>query len=71
MEPLDMPKGTSSLKDQEDTKMVLLEQAVLDRQVIIGANLSAREEAKLIDTLAKNKNIFTWTASDLQGSAEI
>jgi hypothetical protein len=43
MEPLDMPKGTTSLKDQEDTKMVLLEQAVPDRQVIIGANLLARE----------------------------
>jgi hypothetical protein len=34
--------------------------------VIIGANLSAREEAELIDTLAKNKDIFTWIASDLQ-----
>jgi hypothetical protein len=55
--PPDMPKGTASLK--EDTKMVLLEQAVPDRQVIIGANLSAREEAELIDTLA--------IASDLQG----
>jgi hypothetical protein len=58
-----MPKGTTSLKDQEDTKMVPLEQAVPDKQVIIGvANLSAREEAELIDTLAKNKDIFTWTA---------
>jgi hypothetical protein len=57
-EPPDMPKGTTSLKDQEDTKTVLLEQTVPDRQVIIGANLSAREEAELIDTLAKNKDIF-------------
>jgi hypothetical protein len=29
--------------------------------------LSAREEAELIDTLVKNKDIFAWTASDLQG----
>jgi hypothetical protein len=35
--------------------------------VIIGANLSSREEAELIDTLAKNKDIFAWTASDLEG----
>jgi activator of HSP90 ATPase len=67
IEPLDMPKGTTNLKDQEDTKMVPLEQAVPNRQVIIGANLSAREEVELIDTLAKNKDIFAWTASDLQG----
>jgi hypothetical protein len=53
-----MPKGTTSLKDQEDNKMVPLEQAILDKQVIIGANLLAREEAELIDTLAKNKDIF-------------
>jgi hypothetical protein len=66
-EPPDMPKGTTSLKDQEDTKMVLLEQAVPDRHVILGINLSAREEAELIDTLVKNKDIFVWTASDLQG----
>jgi hypothetical protein len=57
-EPPDMPKGTASLNDQEDTKMVPLEQAVPDRQVIIGANLSAREEAEFINTLAKNKDIF-------------
>jgi hypothetical protein len=57
-EPPNMPKGTTSLKDQEDTKMVPLEQAVPDRQVIIGTNFSAREEAELIDTLAKNKDIF-------------
>jgi hypothetical protein len=67
MEPPDMPKGTISLKDQEDTKTVLLEQIVPDKQVIIGANLSAREEVELIDTLAKNKDIFTWTTSDLHG----
>jgi hypothetical protein len=41
MEPPDMPKGTTNLKDQ-DTKMVPLQQVVQDRQVIIGTNLSAR-----------------------------
>jgi hypothetical protein len=47
--------------------MVPLEQVVPDRQVIKGENLSTREEAELIDTLAKNKDIFAWTAFDLQG----
>jgi hypothetical protein len=62
-----MPKGSTSLKDQEATKLVPLEQAVPDRQVTISASLSPEEEAELIDTLAKNKDIFAWSASDLQG----
>jgi hypothetical protein len=40
---------------------------VPDRNVIIGANLSKGEEIELIETLAKNKDIFTWFASDLKG----
>jgi hypothetical protein len=65
-EPLDMPKGKIDLKDQEETKVVPLE-AVSDRKVIIGANLSNEEEAELIEILAKNKDIFAWSAFDLQG----
>jgi hypothetical protein len=38
-----------------------------DRKIIIGANLSKEEEADLIVTLAKNKDIFAWSASDLRG----
>jgi hypothetical protein len=53
-----MPKGATSLKDQEDTKLVPLEQVVPDKQVTISANLSAKEEEELIDTLTKNKDIF-------------
>jgi hypothetical protein len=40
---------------------------VPDRKVIIGPNLSKEEEAKLVETLAKNKYIFAWSASDLKG----
>jgi hypothetical protein len=40
---------------------------VPDRKVIIGANLSKEEETKLIETLARNKDIFAWSASDLKG----
>jgi hypothetical protein len=58
-EPLDMPKGKKNLKDQEE--------AVPDRKVTIGANLSKAEETKLIETLAKNKDIFARSTSDLKG----
>jgi hypothetical protein len=53
-----MPKGKTDLKDQEKTKSVPLENAIPDRKVTIGGNLSKEEEAELIETLAKNKDIF-------------
>jgi hypothetical protein len=58
-EPPDMPKGKTNLKDQEETKSVPLESAMPDRKVTIGGNLSKDEEAELIETLAKNKDVFT------------
>jgi hypothetical protein len=42
--PPDMPKGKTDLEDQKETKSVPLEDAVLDRKVTIGANLSKAEE---------------------------
>ena len=57
-EPPNMPKGKTYLKDQEETKLVPLEDAVLDRKVIIRGNLSKEEKAELIETLAKNKDVF-------------
>jgi hypothetical protein len=60
-----MPKGKTDLKDQEETKSVLLENTVLDIKVIMGGILSKEEEAELIETLAKNKDVFAWSASDL------
>ena len=62
-----MSKGKTDLKDQEETKTVPLEDAVLDRKVTIRGNLSKEEEAELIETLAKNKDVFAWLASDLKG----
>jgi hypothetical protein len=58
LEPPNMPKGKFDLKDQEETKSIPLENAVPDRKVTIGGNLSKKEEAELIETLAKNKDIF-------------
>jgi hypothetical protein len=56
-----MPKGKIDLKDKKETKSVPLEDAVPDRKVTIGANLSKAEETELIETLAKNKDIFAWS----------
>jgi len=62
-----MPKDKTDLKDQEETISIPLENMVCDKKVIIGGKLSKDEEAELIETLAKNKDVFTWSASDLQG----
>jgi len=62
-----MPKGKIYLKDQEEKKSVALEDAILDRKVIIGGNLSKEEEIDLVESLAKNKDVFAWSASDLKG----
>jgi len=48
-EPPDMPKGKTDLKDQEETKSVLMENVVPNRKVTIGANLSKAEETELIE----------------------
>ena len=53
-----MLKGKIDLKDQEETKTLLLEDAVPDRKVMIRGNLSKEEEAELLETLAKNKDVF-------------
>ena len=62
-----MPMGKIDLKDQEETKTVPLEDAVPDRKVMVEGNLSKEEEAELIETLAKNKDVFAWSASNLKG----
>jgi hypothetical protein len=38
-----------------------------DRAVTIGANLSPEEEKELIQFLNRNKDVFAWSAKDLQG----
>jgi hypothetical protein len=38
-----------------------------DRAVTIGAHLNPEEEEKLIQFLNKNKDVFAWSAKDLQG----
>jgi hypothetical protein len=38
-----------------------------DRAVTIGANLSVKEDRDLVQFLNKNKDVFAWSAKDLQG----
>jgi hypothetical protein len=48
------------------TKKVYLDD-MPDRVVTIGAHLKPEEEEKLIQFLNKNKDVFAWSAKDLQG----
>jgi hypothetical protein len=38
-----------------------------DRALTIGAHLNPEEEKELIQFLIKNKDVFAWSAKDLQG----
>jgi hypothetical protein len=49
-----------------ETKKVYLDD-MPDRSVTIGANLSPKEEKELIQFLNRNKDVFAWSAKDLQG----
>jgi hypothetical protein len=50
-----------------ETKKVYLDD-MPDRAVTIGAHLTPEEENELVQFLDKNKDVFTWTAKDLQGA---
>jgi hypothetical protein len=49
-----------------ETKKVYLND-MPDRAVTIGAHLNSEEEKELIQFLNKNKDVFAWSAKDLQG----
>jgi hypothetical protein len=49
-----------------ETKKVYLDD-MPDRAVTIGAHLNPKEDEKLIQFLKKNKDVFAWSAKDLQG----
>jgi hypothetical protein len=49
-----------------ETKKIYLDD-MPDRAVTIGAHLNPEEEKELIQFLNKNKDVFAWSAKDLQG----
>jgi hypothetical protein len=56
-----------NLQPDCETKRVLLDAMVLDQTVVIGSDLSADEEASLVQFPQKNKDVFAWYAKDLTG----
>jgi hypothetical protein len=42
-----------------------------DRQVTISATLDPEEEHELLEFMSKNKDVFTWSASDLRGISHV
>jgi hypothetical protein len=59
-----MPSETK--KKSREIKKVYLDD-MPDRAVTIGAHLNPEEEKELIKFLNKNKDVFAWSAKDLQG----
>ena len=51
----------------EHTKKVPLCEDVPDRIVIIGKELEEAEEARLVQFLRNNQDVFAWSSSDLRG----
>ena len=51
----------------EHTKKIPLCKDVPDRTVIIGKGLDEAEQARLVQFLRNNQDVFTWTSSDLRG----
>lgn len=54
----------------EDTERTPLSKLVLDKCVHIGTDLTQEERDRLIDFLHERKNIFAWSANDLQGVSQ-
>lgn len=50
-----------------DIKKVPLDKLLPNQKITINATLEAAEEQELLEFLCKNKDVFTWSASDLRG----
>jgi hypothetical protein len=59
-------KEKNEIAAEGETKKVYLDD-MPDRAVIIEANLSAEEDKDLVRFLNRNKDVFAWSAKDLQG----
>jgi hypothetical protein len=60
-------KEKNEIAAESETKKVYLDD-MPDRAVMIGANLSAEEDKELVQFLNRNKDVFAWSAKDLQGA---
>ncbi|XP_072146539.1 uncharacterized protein [Setaria viridis] len=60
-------KEKVNIKENCDTKRLLLDDMVFGQEVIIGTDLEPKEEKRLVELLCKNKDVFAWSANDLAG----
>jgi hypothetical protein len=56
-----------AIEAKGDFTRVALDPRVLDKTMCIGAEMSPEEQAKLLQFLNKNSDIFAWSTSDLIG----
>jgi hypothetical protein len=61
-----MRQGKNEIAAEGETKKVYLDDMPV-RAIMIGANLSAEEDKELVQFLNRNKDVFAWSAKDLQG----
>jgi hypothetical protein len=59
-----------AIKAKGDFTRLALDPRVLDKTVCIVAEISQQEQAELLQFLDKNSDVFTWSTSNLIGSAE-
>ena len=57
----------AQLQSNDRTKTVPLDQAMPKQTVTISEDLTSLEEERLLCCLAKNKDVFAWSALDLVG----
>jgi hypothetical protein len=65
--PTDKQHDKAQLQSQDGTKTAPLDQATPKQIVTISEDLTSLEEEKLLCCLAKNKDVFAWSALDLVG----
>jgi hypothetical protein len=58
-----------AIEAQSDFTRVAVNPRVLDRTMCIGAEMSPEEQAKLLQFLDKNNDVFAWSTSDLIGAS--
>jgi hypothetical protein len=77
-EDVDQPEKSSSKQEisvefkkeieaEDDFTRVAVDPRIPDRTVCIGAEMSPKEQAELLQFLDKNSYVFAWSTSDLIG----
>jgi hypothetical protein len=56
-----------AIKAEGDFKRVALNPTVPDKAVCVGTKMSLQEQAKLLQFLDKNNDVFAWSSSNLVG----